>query len=170
MIGEGFAHRHPSDLPSSKPAYFNIDDQVARSLANSNFSAKRQEYSITLANAVFFAITHEAEKNTNEPLKAGDHKTTLRLFKQVSNNFGAKSDMQGDIILFLNINSDPGATTKQKFFANDIMRSEFNLEVTDRGGSSSTQKKFQTYEKQCLRATIGASAKTKVKRHLSSGN
>ena len=45
-------------------------------------------------------------------------------------------------MLFLNINSDPGATAKQKSFANDIMRNELSPDVTDRGGSSSTQRKF----------------------------
>ena len=70
-------------------------------------------------------------------------------------------------MLFLNINSDPAVTTKQKSFTNDIMRNEFSLGVTDRGGSSSTQKKFKRYEEQCLRATIGASAKAQPNRHLS---
>ncbi len=35
-------------------------------------------------------------------------------------------------MLFLNINADPGATSKQKSFANDIMRNEFTLGVEDR--------------------------------------
>jgi len=52
-IGEGFAHRQPSDLALSKPAYFNIDDQVARTLGDSKVAAKRQEYSITVANVFF---------------------------------------------------------------------------------------------------------------------
>ncbi len=60
MIGEGFSQRQPSDLAPSKPAYFNIDDQVARSLADSKFAAKRQEYSIAVANAFFASVTHEA--------------------------------------------------------------------------------------------------------------
>jgi hypothetical protein len=107
----------------------------------------RQEYSITVANAFFSAITHEAEKNAIEALKAGDTKTTLRLLKQVSNNLGATSDMQGDMMFFLNINSDSGATSKHKSFVNDILRKEFSPGVTDRGGSSSTQNKFQLYEK-----------------------
>ncbi len=41
-IGEGFAQRQPSDLAPSKPAYFNIDNQVARSLRDSKYAAKRQ--------------------------------------------------------------------------------------------------------------------------------
>ena len=39
-IGEGFAQRQPSGLASSKPAYFNIDDHVARTLGDSKFAAK----------------------------------------------------------------------------------------------------------------------------------
>jgi len=78
--------------------------------------------------------------------------------------------MQGDRMLFLNINSDPGATAKQKSFANDILRNEFTPGVTDRGGSTSTQKKFKRYEEQCLRATMGASAKAQANRHLSAGS
>ena len=59
-IGEGLSQRQPSDLAPSVPAYFNIDDQVARSLADSKFAAKRQECSITVANAFFAAVTREA--------------------------------------------------------------------------------------------------------------
>jgi hypothetical protein len=62
-------------------------------------------------------------------------------------------------MLFLNIDSDPGATLKQKSFAIDILRNEFTPGVTNRGGSTSTQRKFQLYENQCLKATLGASAK-----------
>ncbi len=40
-IGEGFAQRQPSDLAPSKPAYFNIDDQVARTPGDSKYAAKR---------------------------------------------------------------------------------------------------------------------------------
>ena len=40
----------------------------------------------------------------------------------------------------------------------------------DRGGSSSTQKKFKHYEEQYLRATMGASAKAQANRHLSAGS
>ena len=72
-------------------------------------------------------------------------------------------------MLFLNINSDPGATSKQKSFANDILRNEFAPGVTDRGGSASTQRKFALYEEQCLKATLGASAKAQTDRHLAAG-
>ena len=73
-------------------------------------------------------------------------------------------------MLFLNINSDPGATAKQKSFANDILRNEFTPGVTDRGGSTSTQKKFKRYEEQCLMTTMGASAKAQANRHLLAGS
>ena len=75
--------------------------------------------------------------------------------------------MQGERMLFLIINSDPGATTKQKPFANDIQRNDFTPGVTDKGGSASTQKKFQLCEEQCLKAILGASAKAQAIRHLS---
>ena len=78
-----------------------------------------------------------------------------------------QANMHGDVTLFFNINSDPGATTTQKSFANDIMRNESSPGVTDRRGSPNTRKKFQLYEKQCLRVAIGASAKAQTNRHLS---
>ena len=92
-----------------------------------------------------------------------------RLFKQVCYNLEATRDMQGNMMLILNINSDPGATSKQKSFANDIMRNEFCPGVTDRGESSRTQRKFQLYEEQRLKATLGASAKAQANRHLAAG-
>ena len=169
-IGEGFAQRQPSELAPSKPAYFNIDDQVARTLGDSKYAAKRQEYSITVANAFFTAIANEAQKDALEALEAGNYKTAYKPFKQVSNNLTAVADMQGDRMLFLDINSDPGSTSKQKSFANDILRNEFTPGVTDRGGSASTQRKFALYEEQCLKATLGASAKAQANRHLAAGS
>ncbi len=165
-IGEGFSQRQPADLASSKPGYFNIDNQVSRSLADTKFLAKRQEYQVTVANAFFAAIANEAQKDAIEAFEAGNHRAALKLFKQVSANLRAASDMQGDRMIFLNINSDPGATSKQKSFANDILRNELTPGVTDRGGSSITQRKFRLYEEQCLKATIGASAKAQANRHL----
>ena len=106
-IGEGFAQRQPSDLTSSKPTYFNIDDQAARTLADSKFTAKRQDYLITAANAFFAAFTEEAQKDAIEAFEAGNYKTAHKLFNQVSNNLATTTDMQGDMMLFLNINSDP---------------------------------------------------------------
>ncbi len=139
-IGEGFSQRQPSDLAPSKPAYFNIEDQVARNLADSRFSAKRREYLITVASAFFISVTHEAQKDTLQALETGNYGAALRMFKQVCNNLEASRDMQGDMMLFLNIKSDPGATSKQKSFANEFLRNEFCPRVMDRGGSSRTQK------------------------------
>ncbi len=73
-------------------------------------------------------------------------------------------------MLFLNINSNLGATSKHKSCANDILRNEFAPSVTYRGGSASTQKKLQLYEEQCLKPTQGASAKTQANRHLVSSS
>ena len=92
-IGEGFSQRQPSDLASSKPGYFNIDDQVSRGLADTKFSAKRQEYQVTVANAFFAAVANEAQKDAIEAFQAGKHRTALKLFKQVSANLKAAADM-----------------------------------------------------------------------------
>ena len=169
-IGEGFAQRQPSELAASEPGYFNIDDQVARSLSDSKFAAKRSEYSITVANAFYAAIAHEAQKDAIKAFEDGNYRTAHMLFKQVSKNLGAARDMQGDRMLFLNINADPGASAKQKSFASDILRNDFQPGVTDRGGSKKTQRKFQLYEEQCLKATLGASAKAQANKHLASGS
>ena len=53
-------------------------------------------------------------------------------------------------MLFLNINADPGATSRQKSLANDILRNEFTPKVEDRGGSSKMQIYFKLIEEQCL--------------------
>ena len=78
--------------------------------------------------------------------------------------------MLNDRMLFLNINDDSRATSKQKSFANDIMRNEFTPGVEDHGGSAKTHRYFKLYEEQCLKATLGASAKAQANRHLASGS
>jgi len=88
---------------------------------------------------------------------------------QVFNNLGAARDMLDDRMLFLNINADPGATSKQKSFENDILRNEFNPGVADCGGSVKTHTYFKLYKEQCLKATLGASTKAQVNMHLSTG-
>ncbi len=74
------------------------------------------------------------------------------------------------IMLFININADPGATSKQKSFANGIMGNEFIPRFEDRGGSAKTHMYFKLYEEQCLKATLGASAKAQTDRHLAAGS
>ncbi len=76
--------------------------------------------------------------------------------------------MLNDLMIFFNINADPGATSKQKSFANDILRKEFTPGVADRGGSAKTYRYFKLYEEQCLKAMLGASAKTQENMHLGS--
>jgi hypothetical protein len=105
-----------------------------------------------------------------EALEAGDIKNAMSLLKQVSNNLRATRDMLNDRRIFLNINADPGATSKQKSFANDILRSEFTPGVEDRGGSAKTNMYVKLYEEQCLKATLGASAKAQPNTRLASGN
>ncbi len=75
-----------------------------------------------------------------------------------------------DRMLFLNINADPGATSKQKLLANDILRNEFTPVVSDRGGSSTRTHMFlKLYEDQCLKATLSDFAKAQANKHLSAG-
>ncbi len=92
------------------------------------------------------------------------------LLKQVSNNLGATRHMLNDRMLFLNINADPGATSKQKSFANDILRNEFAPEVQDHGGSAETHMYFKLYEEHCLNATLGASTKAQANMYLAAGS
>jgi hypothetical protein len=47
------------------------------------------------------------------------------------------------------------------------LRNEFTPGVTDRGGPASTRRKFELNEEQCLKATLGASAKAQANKHLS---
>ncbi len=58
-IGEGFIQRHASELAPAKPSYFNIDDQVTRSLSEAKTSTRRAEYTVTVANAFYASIAHE---------------------------------------------------------------------------------------------------------------
>ena len=145
-IGEGFIQRQPSELAPSKPSYFNIDDQVTRSLNEAKTFARRAEYTVTVASAFYASIAHEAKKDVVEALEAGDVNNALSLLKQVFNNLGATRDMLNARMLFLNINADPGATSKQKSFANDIQRNEFTPGVEDRGGFAKTHGYFKLYE------------------------
>ena len=86
-------------------------------------------------------------KDDVEALEAGDVKNALCLFKQVSNNLEATMDILIDYrMLVLNINVDPGATSKQKSFADDILRIEFTPGVANRGGSAKTRTYFKLYE------------------------
>ena len=116
----------------------------------------------------FTSVIHEAQKDALQALEAGNYDAAQRLFKQICKNLEAARDMQGDLMLFLNINSDPGATSKQKSFANDVLRNEFCPKVTDRGGSPGTQRKFQLYKEEYLKTTLGTSAKAQANHYLAS--
>ena len=124
-IGEGFIRRQPSKLAPTTPTYFNIDDNVTKNLNEAKTSARRSEYTVTVANAFNASIAHEAEHDIVEALEAVDIKNAFCLLKQVSNNLGTTRDMLNDHMLFLNINAEPGAVSKQKSFSNDILRNGF---------------------------------------------
>ena len=50
------------------------------------------------------------------------------------------------------------------------MRYEFTPGVEDRGGSAKTHRFFKLYEEQCLKTTLGASAKAQANMHLAAGS
>ena len=120
-----------------------------------------------MANAFFASVAHEAQTDAFATLEAGDVKNVLCLLKQVSNNLDASRGMLNDHMLFLNINPDPGATSKQKLFANDVLRKEFTPGVADRGGSAKTHRYFKLCEEHCLKATLGSFARAQANKHLS---
>jgi hypothetical protein len=126
-------------------------------------------YTVTVGNAFFASINNEPEQNDVEALEAGDVKNTLCILKQFSNNLEATRDMINDRVLFININADPGATSKHKSFTNDILRNDVTPGVADRGGSATTHMYFKLCEEQCLKATLGASAKLQADKYLSTG-
>jgi hypothetical protein len=76
-IREGFIQRQPSELATAKPGYFNIDDQVTKTPSEVKTSARRAEYTVTVANAFFASITHEAQKHVVEALETGDIKNGI---------------------------------------------------------------------------------------------
>jgi hypothetical protein len=169
-IGESFIQRQPSQLAPAKSTYFNIDDQVNKSLDEGKTSARRAGYTVTAANAFYTSIDHEAQKDVVEALEAGDIKNAMCLLKHVSNVLGATRDMINDRMLFLDIKADPRATSKQNSFANDILRNKFTTGVEDRGGSAKTHMGFKLYEEQCLKATLGALEKKQANMHLAAGS
>jgi len=123
-----------------------------------------------VATSFYASTAHEGQKDVVEALEAGDVKNFVCLLKQVSNHLGATKDMLNDRMIFLSINADPGATSKQKPFANDILRNEFTPRFEDRGGSAKTHIYFKLYEEQCVKATLDASAKAQANMHLSAGS
>ena len=85
-------------MAPNKPAYFPIGDPVTRTLAASKYSAKAQEYSITVANVFFASITRAALDDAIATANEGDQKSALNLLAQVSNNMVAIEDMHRDMI------------------------------------------------------------------------
>jgi hypothetical protein len=125
IITEGFDKRYPSRLVSNKLDYFPIDDPVTRTLAASKYSAKAQEYSITVANAFFASVTKVAMDDAIFAALERDEQSALTLLAQVSNNMAAIEDMHRDPMLFLDLTSDPSSSATERDYANNILRKEF---------------------------------------------
>jgi hypothetical protein len=168
IIAEGFDKRSPSRLAPNKPAYFPIDDPVTRTLTASKYSAKAQEYSITVANAFFASVTKAALDDAISAALEGDEQSALTLLAQVSNNMAAIEDMHRDRMLFLDLTSDPNSSATERDYANNILRNEFIPGVQNKGGSARSNKMFAAYQTQYLKATQFASAKASASRHLAS--
>ena len=64
IIAEGYDKRSPSRLAPNKHAYFPIDDPVTGTFTASKYSAKAQEYFITVANAFFASVTRASLDDT----------------------------------------------------------------------------------------------------------
>jgi hypothetical protein len=168
IIAEGFDKRSPSRSAPNKPAYFPIDDPVTRTLAASKYSAKAQEYSITVANAFFASVTRAALDDAIAAANEGDQKSALNLLAQVSNNMAAIEDMHRDRMLYLDLTSDPNSSATERDFAHNILKNEFTPGVQNKGGSARSNKIFAAYQVQFLKATQFASAKATATRHLAS--
>ena len=145
IIAEGFDKRSPSRLAPNKPAYFPIDDPVTRTLTASKYSAKAQEYSITVANAFFASVTKAALDDAISAVLEGDEQSALTLLAQVSNNMAAIEDMHRDRMLFLDLTSDPNSSATERDYANNILRNEFIPGVRNKGGSARSNKMFAAY-------------------------
>ena len=168
IIAEGFDKRSPSRSAPNKPAYFPIDDPVTRTLAASKYSAKAQEYSISVANAFFASVTRAALDDAIAAANEGDQRSALNLLAQVSNNMAAIEDMHRDRMLYLDLTSDPSSSATERDFAHNILKNEFTPGVQNKGGSARSNKIFAAYQVQFLKATQFASAKATATRHLAS--
>jgi len=135
MITEGFDKRSPSRLASNKPAYFPIHDSVTRTLTASKYSTKAAEYNITVANAFFAPVTRAALDDAIAATKDGDTKTAAILLNQANNNIVVIEDQHRDRMLYLDLTSDPNASTTERGYANNVLKNEFTPGVLNKGGS-----------------------------------
>jgi hypothetical protein len=78
--------------------------------------------------------------------------------------------MQGDMMFFLDINSDPGATAKKNPSPTISYETSSAQESRTTEDRQARRKKIKRYEDQCLMATIGAFAKAQANHHLSAGS
>ncbi len=145
-IAEGFEKRAPSRLASSKPAYYPIDDSVTRTLTANKYSAKAEEYNITVAHAFYAVVTRTALDDGVAALKDGDDKTASILLTQVCNNMAAIENLHNrDKMLFMDLTFDPNAIAPRRDYANNVLRNEFAPGVQNKKGSSKANKNFAAY-------------------------
>ncbi len=149
----GFDKRTPSKLASNKPAYFPIDDSVTTTLAVSKYSAKAQEYLITVANAFFAYVTRATLDDAIFAILEGDQQSAFTLLAHLSNNMAAIEDIHRDRMLFLDLTSDPISSATERDFTNNILRNEVTPGVQNKGGSARSNKIFAAYQTRFLKAT-----------------
>jgi hypothetical protein len=113
IIAEGFDKRSLSRSAPSKPTYFPIDDPVTRTLTASKNSTKASEYSITMANAFFASVTCATFDYAMATATKGDTTTTMYLLGHVSNNMTATEGMHRDMMIFLDLTSDPNSSATE---------------------------------------------------------
>ncbi len=96
----------------------------------------------------------------------GDPETASILLAQVQTNMSAIEDMHRDRMLFLDLPSDQNSFATEKYFANKILRNDFQLVVQNKGGLAMSNKVFAAYQLQFFKAAQFASAKATANRHL----
>ncbi len=80
----------------------------------------------------------------------------------------AIEDMNLDMMLYLDLTSDPNSLATERDFAHNILKNEFTPGVQNTGGSTRSSKIFAAYQVQFLKATQFPLAKATTTHHLAS--
>ncbi len=99
-----------------------------------------------MAHAFFADVTRTTLDDGIAAIKDGDDKTAAILLTQVSNNMAAIEDLHKDMMLLLDLTSDPNATAPERDYANDVLRNEVAPGVQNKGGSAKANKNFPAYQ------------------------